>query len=93
MIYGSCDILGLRWSTDRGTFYLEKGAHGVEGAELAVVGRVVEEGVALGLGARARNIVHHRHHLYEVMLQKSIPPQIRQLISEMKNKLTDLCGN
>ena len=29
----------------------------------------------------------------QVVLQKSIPAQIRQLISNTTNKLTDLCGD
>ena len=31
--------------------------------------------------------------VYKVVLQKSIPAQIRQLIPDIKHKLTDLYGN
>ena len=31
--------------------------------------------------------------VYKVFLQKSIPIQIRQRITNAKNKLTNLCGN
>ena len=48
------------------------------------------------LAASVRGIIYHTQSIVKVVLQKSTPPQVRQLIftiTDVKNKLTDLCGN
>ena len=48
-------------------------------------------------GGRLPPLAYFTESVYAVVLQKSPPPQISQLIlytiTNMKNKLTDLCGN